>query len=317
MKKNNSSKKCFKEAGTKISLGTVLSSIILQSCSFDADWYNNKDNIYGNISLGTESKENLLDVNQLKLSQALIDYAKAITFIFEDITTNHDAAKAFCDNPNTYLANRFPQICDSDLKLELSDRDKRILMAMTDEQIQNAIKSKDFEAFISLCVQKGYFASAQEILTVNIGDLRTFFASEADFERYEEMLHRLNSDGATTRSNEIETIKSDFAIGAPVVAVGFVAIEIGGFADMAIKVHQYGAAMSSTMLASQNEPVMNLWYRENEETTDNDKIIFYDQLVNDRITSAMELILQTFPHLDKDEIYNYLTTMFKQYYEYE
>lgn len=253
-------------------VGTVLSSIILQSCTFDTEWYNNKDNIYGDISLSPTDKVDLLNIGQLRLSETLIEYSKAISAIFEDITTNHDAAQAFCENPDAYIANRFPQTRSSNLHLDLSDREKKILMAMTDEQVQNAIKSRDFSTFIHACVQKGYFASAEEILTVNVGDTRKFFASDEDYERYKEMLQRINSDNTMTRASDPES--ENFAIGVPVVAVGFIAVEIGGFVDMAIKVHQYGATTRSASIGAQNEPVINLWYRENEETTTDDKIIF-------------------------------------------
>ena len=188
---------------------------------------------------------------------------------------------------------------------------------MTDEQVQNAIKSRDFSAFIHACVQKGYFASTEEILTVNVGDTRKFFASDEDYEHYKEMLQRINSGNTMTRASDTEIEKVDFAIGAPVVAVGFVAVEIGGFADMAVKVHQYGATTRSASIGAQNEPVMNLWYRENEETTTDDKAIFYDQVINDRINCAMRIIVDTFPDINDEEVYNYLVTMFKQYYEYE
>ena len=51
MKKDNENldKGIIRDAGTKVTIGTVLSSIILQSCTFDTEWYNNKDNIYVSI----------------------------------------------------------------------------------------------------------------------------------------------------------------------------------------------------------------------------------------------------------------------------
>lgn len=64
MKKDNENldKGIIRDAGTKVTIGTVLSSIILQSCTFDTEWYNNKDNIYGDISLSPTDKVDLLNI---------------------------------------------------------------------------------------------------------------------------------------------------------------------------------------------------------------------------------------------------------------
>lgn len=76
MKKDNENldKGIIRDAGTKVTIGTVLSSIILQSCTFDTEWYNNKDNIYGDISLSPTDKVDLLNIGQLRLSKTLVEY---------------------------------------------------------------------------------------------------------------------------------------------------------------------------------------------------------------------------------------------------
>lgn len=68
MKKDNENldKGIIRDAGTKVTIGTVLSSIILQSCTFDTEWYNNKDNIYGDISLSPTDKVDLLNIGKYR-----------------------------------------------------------------------------------------------------------------------------------------------------------------------------------------------------------------------------------------------------------
>lgn len=311
------SKDMLKSIGTNLTLGTVVSSILLQSCiAFDSDAYNNSDNIYGNVTLTPETKANLLDVNKLNLSSKMDKYVNIIKIVYSDISSNYEKAVEFCNDPNVYVKNHFPDLYDSSFSIELSAKEKRIIIAMTDEQIRTSIKEHKFREFLQIGVQKGYFASAEEVLIVNMDEVRQFFSSNEDFEKYKNIIQKINSTSIHTKSGiDIDT-EADFAVGAPVAAVGFAVVEIGAVIHMGIYTELWGKSDESPTKASQNEPVMNLWYLENASSA-NDKVIFYDELINNRIEAAMDFICETFPNINRDELYNYIVTLFKQYYNYE
>ena len=317
MERKNSNQKSksqckIKEVAKVGIVSATISSILFGACTVDSSWYNNQDNIYGDINL-TKGKEDLLNIHELELSKTFEQYAAIIRLIMDDVMTNEAAAREFCDNPNAYIESRNFDNMISVSKFELYEKDKRLIMALADPQILDAARGRDFTNFITLCIQKGYFASVQEILSVDTINIRKFFKTEDDYQKYLEILQKVCPDNLLTRDPHLP---DSFAVGAPVLAIGFGGIEIGIVVHMEAWI--WGAQAHFTSIGAQNEPVMKLWYNENTRTvTKDEKFAFYDQVINRRIEEAVQLISENVSGINVDELRSFLIANFKKYYSYE
>lgn len=309
----------IKEAGKPSVVGLVISSILINSCAVDPTAYNNENNIYGNINTDQTFKKDLLNINELQLSAELLDYANVINIIIDDITNNSKSAELFCSDPDGYIKQHdLGSLMTGSIKFEITDHDKRLLRALTDEDVMNTVRARDFRNFVNVCVSKGYFSKANDIMNVNFSEYRKFFKSEEDFNKYREMIKSINTgNNVKTRSDGGD----EFLIGVPVGAVGFAVVEIGVGVDMATVAHQYtsvsGAEAYSTPLGNRNEPVMKLWYNENTTVTPDEKTIFYDELIAKRVEEMVETICEEFPQVDKNALRNFIVINFKNYYGYK
>lgn len=296
-----------KNIGKKATVGTVVASLLFSACTIDKSSYNLKDGLYGEPTYG-QTKKDLLKLSEIGLSEELTHYINIINEIVADITISEESAKLFCEDTNKYLEtkNFAVQTKVGDIDFHLTEKDKKFLLAFTDKEIFGAVQNRDFEAFISLCIQKGYFSDVKEIITINYEDYRPFFNSNKDYERFVNTLNIINGIPQTRSEYNVD---EECAIGVPIVAVGFGAVEIGVVADKLAWI-----SGMETPRSISNEPALMVWYNENPSLTEDEQMLFYDEAIVSRVTSIVNVVSQEFPNVDTDVLQNFLILNFKAYY---
>lgn len=299
-----------KSLSEKVIAGTLLTTII-GSC-IDKNAYNFRDNLYSDPTYGQIDKIDLLNIEELHLSDEFIQYIKIINEIFVDITTDPIQAHFFCEDTEGYLKskNLFILTKSNDIiDFHLTDRDKKLLLAMTDPDIMAAVENRDFEAFLGLCKHKGYFTDTKDILTINYENYRPFFETDDDYIKFVNEIEKIN--GKINTKTESVSQSDAYMIGAPIAAVGFGVVEIGVVVD---KIAWISAAENSPTHKQSNDPALSIWISKGATITKQQEMLLYDELVENRVIPIVEIIARECPNVDADALQNFLITNFKAYY---
>ena len=141
--KNDKKQKVKKTVETIVS-GVLASSILASSCSVP----HVDDNLYDEYIPERDVGEELLPVS-IRLKPEDAKYIKALQALSQDILHNPSIAKEVTVNPNILARYGY------DGAINLEDSVIKIILALGNDEISQAIKDKDINKFMALCKQYG------------------------------------------------------------------------------------------------------------------------------------------------------------------
>jgi hypothetical protein len=161
---------------------TLASSILLASCTPSEDFYShNYDENYVNQSKGAAISLYLDD----KTKEMLINIAPLV----QEIIDNPEIAEEISNDPVSFCKAR-----GYSFTINLDDAIFRVITALGNKDINDALKNNDFEEFIRLCSENGLLDEKQGIA------LNTMFRSDEDQEIFYSIAKQLNGVSIETRS---------------------------------------------------------------------------------------------------------------------
>lgn len=290
---------------TKTIATTLASSVMISSCYKGHDF---DDCMYGSFAENPTKKGiSLMNVNETNLSENFQKKALGIKEIVDLILSDKDEAMEFVSDPDTYL-----EVKQHDFKITLSESEKKVLLAFTDDNVIKAIKDNDFETFIKICNEKKYFI----IQTIDgfDSDVRSLFKTDADYESFINTFDQGDGSEITTFSGFALTGVAIFAV-LYVVAITMVEVGVAGHAVMALEVEIGGVGESSKTLANtmriSNEPVLKIWVDSNGKISDD---IFYNQMIEKQISVMVSNYKNIYPEESMEKIKKVLRLQLEGHY---
>lgn len=276
-------------------------SVLAGSCNIDDSEYNNDDNIYGKITKSSDIGKQLLNIETLKLTDDFTKYTEIIRHLLSDVSKNEESAALFCSAPEAYLTqHKFKEKYDVDLRLYLTERDKNLLLAFTDSEIQLAVKNDDLRQFIRLCDSKGFLSSPSTAVSKGYTDYSRFFESKEDYQSAVEKMANI------TPLNDRDS--SDFV--AAICAGAWVAFYS---TEYAFEDYHWGRSNNPTEYAvTSKEPALRLWRKENNGTLDEQ--VLYDELVIKRATETAKIIAEELPQYNEECLREFIALNLQYYY---
>lgn len=292
-----------KKVLTKIIVGTVSSSILIASCKVGD--YNLDGNKYGPMADNNPEGVRLLDVSESNLSDEFLKKIKAISSIVEEVLSDRNAAKQFCDSPELYLAAK-----EEALSIVLTDEDKRVLRAFSDEDIIEAVKSNDMAEFLRIGRERGYIGL---VTTRSPEEIRSIFRSEQDYKEF--MMALEEGGGPTTRAAGVGLVVVAVAAAAIYAAVEtMAAVQVGVVYHVGFwtkTAGPTGESQAASSLVMDREPVLKLWM-DNNGTVEAD--VFYREIIDSQVDSMFEIARETYPNIDEDMFKNIVRSNLETYY---
>lgn len=99
------------------------------------------------------------------LDDTSMDYLNNLSTMFNDVYANKKSQELLRKSPELYFAQyNIPS------EVDIENSEFKLLFALTDEEILNALKNNDIQTFIRICNQKNYFTNvefSQEILRLS------------------------------------------------------------------------------------------------------------------------------------------------------
>jgi len=276
----------------------MIVSILLPSCSgYLVDEYNAKDNIYGKFAKDGELGNLLIDVNAIEFSDTFKEHSAVIASIIQDVTTNKASAELFCSDIDAYLAQK-----NYAASIQLTEEEKSIIRALTDDDILQAAQSNDLQLFLTLCKQRGYLSrSVVNINSADNFDYSKFFQTEDDYLKYRQMISNIYS-------SQKEEIVSEIAVlaGAIVVVIGAVYVLF----IVKVKVDVYGATEKREV-----EPIFKLWTKESNRKLDYD--IVRSELIVKTVDEYVAAISAEISGVKKEALKEFLVVNLEKHYGFE
>ena len=136
--------------------GVVSTSLIAPSCTpyfTDGDIY--EEAVIDDAALG-----DIAIPISLKLKPDDAKYILALQNLALDIIDNQDIAREFSNNP-TLILKKYGY----DGNVNLDDNLSKFVLALGDEEINNAIKAKDIKGFLSLCKEKDLLTQEYDLFS--------------------------------------------------------------------------------------------------------------------------------------------------------
>ncbi len=264
-------KQLFEKVFINTALGSIIVSILLPSCSsYLVDEYNSKDNIYGEFAKDEKQGNLLADVNALEFSDTFREYSRIIVNIIQDVITNKSSADLFCSDPDAYLAEK-----NYAISIKLTEREKSIIKALTDEDIRSAAQRNDLKLFLTLCKQKGYLSiPAININTENF-DYSKFFNTEDDYLKYRQIVSAMysKSTDVIVQNSAYEEAFEDTLVAA-VLVIAYVGAAVGIVVVAWVELWVFGAQedVEDEDVLAEQEPVLKLWTKESSGKLDYDML---------------------------------------------
>lgn len=293
----------------------VTSSLLAQSCAISE--YNTENNEYGSFSPNLTKGLNMVDISEINLSDEVIAKIKAVSSIVNEILLNKAEARAFAQNPSSYLAAK-----ELSFHIVLSDDEKAVLMAFSDDDIIKAIKNNDIDSFMSLCKERGYIGAVKGN---SVEDIKKCFKTEEDYNNF---MHSMGGNSPTLFAAPGAPGSGGGEAGpqgcfVPVAAVAFLAIGI----EFVVGVQLYfvtvnytigipgmpGARSAKIQPLNDTEPVIKLWC-DNNSVIETDEL--YKVMVDDEIDKITPIILKNYPEVDEYKLRAILRLNLEGYYGY-
>lgn len=268
---------------TKSVAAVTAAGVLLQSCV----GYNFDDSYYGPHADNLPQGHSFYSLEDSNLSEEFINRINAIQQIVNTLIADGKEARLFADNPDEYLASK-----ESHFNITLLESEKKLLFALSDEDVLNTIKTKDIHSFLSLCNERGYLGLINECNKPE--NVRTYFKTDKDYEEFIAFVENVGGNIAQTRSA---------VAGLAVLLVAGAAIFMGAAVIYAVEVYVVGHM--DVMAAQQvvvwtdgleestmedmfiNDPTLRLW-TENNGSISSD--VFYAEMIDRQVNMFMEII---------------------------
>jgi hypothetical protein len=221
--------------------GTLATSILTGSCTQYP--YIEGDRIYGNIVVDDSDLGEITIPISLKIKPEDVQYINAIQQISIDILNNPRKAKEFQENPSSYLKKY-----GYNGEFDLDDNLLKITMALSDEDINNAIQEQDFKTFIKLCKDKNIISFSKGIFE------NKYYKEQIEKINEREDIKKLTE---SLRSNSGQsTDEEGFAFFLPVIAIiaAAAAVIAAIWAYLAFHVHTYAYEYTHTQTSGISIP---------------------------------------------------------------
>lgn len=289
-------------------ISAVVVSIFASSCNADYTEYNQEDSVYKNllVSSNPDVGAQLLNIRELNLTNEVQNYASIMHTLMKDITTDVNSAKLFCSNPDAYLSQtKFSQTLNIDLSQYLTDQDKMVLLALTDEDVQRAAKQNNLSDFIRLCKSKGLLSDPATIVSKCNVDYSHFFETEEDYQLFKGKMSSLRS---VDNMNEAFVAYIGVLVGA----------RVGAYADDYVfdRTEFWGVSNHENIVTKNiisAETTLRLWTNEHVGTVIESEKLF-DAMVIQRAEEVASAIVENYPEYDKEKIKEFLVLNLQTFY---
>ncbi len=119
----------------------VAAGVLVPSCT---DGYNFDDSYYGTHAENLPNSRSLFDINESNLSEEFLHKLQTIHQIINTIMANKKDARRFAKNPDEYIAEN-----EMHFNVVLHEAERKLLLAFADDDILNAVETKDIETFLN------------------------------------------------------------------------------------------------------------------------------------------------------------------------
>lgn len=195
---------------TQIVSSVLATSLLTASCT----QYNlPEQHLYGNLMLDDSELGKIAIPISIQLKPEDVKYIVAIQKVTDDILKSPKMAQDFNNNPKAIL-NKYGY----DGAVNLDDGVLKLVQALSDTQLFNAIKKNDFKSYINLCREKGLLKSPNSFTSNEFykKQINALYQRE-DIQKY---LTKSNMSKVSTIQDEISPV----LIAMLVIAVGAVVI---------------------------------------------------------------------------------------------
>ena len=296
--------------------GTVAASVLASSCSSD---FNFEDSYYGPHADNLTRGVSLIDLNESNLSEDFLYRLNAIQQIINTVLTDKKEARKFAKNPEEYVASK-----ELHFNFSLDESELNLLLAFSDDDILEAVKRNDVEAFLSLCSERGYIGVVNELNRPI--DVHSMFKNDEEYESFMKLINSI--DGINSSARSAVAGVTFLAVAGVVVylgagllygAVSAVTAAVNGFVYYDIGVTTTESVYTSSEVSSQRstigerEQVLRIWTENNGLITSD---VFYAELIDKQVNMYVEIIEKEFPlSLEaSDAIRNILKIQLEGYY---
>lgn len=289
-------------------IGTVCTSVLATSCSK----YSLDNNIYKGFAPNEEIGLSMIDLYDTNMSDLFFQEASCIDQCMQELLNNPDAVRQLLNNPDEFFSKR-----ELAYGIELSEIQKLLLAAFTDEDARLAISNNDVGSFVKVCLEKGYI-KPQLYERIAISDLRKYFKTDADFEWFVKS-YNLNVDAKQDCVLLVPVVAAAVAAAMFLVgAINIVAVEstaiyhFAAITNEAVKVNHLGNTIDSRK-GNNFDPIVRLW-------TDNELAQFdrntYIELVENQALITMDEIADMVSDENKEEVFHLIKNQLLAYYLY-
>lgn len=164
---------------------TLASSMVLTSCSQNLDMEQLLDN--------SPSESEINDSKGVSISLSLNEETKQslqkIAPLVQEIIDNPTIAQELSEDPNGFCKKR-----GYDFTFELDDAILKVIIALGNKDINDALKNNDFERFMQLCAELHLLDEGQKVR------LNAVFQSEEEQEIFNSIAEQLNGESIESRS---------------------------------------------------------------------------------------------------------------------
>lgn len=178
--KSKNRKPNVKQAAIKGTSVTLISSLLLSSCSgyLQDEGYNSAGNMYGDFAPNMTRGDVVMDISGSNLNDNFVEHMANVTMLIDDIIANRLHAMQFLRDPAKYISDK-----KYNLRFDFSEEEMQFLKAFTDIEVLMAINDHDFEKFIEVCKRKRYIGLNLTNLKP-MSSIRPYFKTETDFQQY-------------------------------------------------------------------------------------------------------------------------------------
>ncbi|MCL2097705.1 MAG: hypothetical protein FWH23_02975 [Bacteroidales bacterium] len=281
--------KQMKPIVTKTVCGVVASNILLVSCM---QGYNFDDSLYGTFTDNPTTHTAMVSISESNLSEELIHQINSINAIIGKIITDKEEAKNFATDPQAYLASQ-----EMNFQIMLSEQEKAVLIALSDNDIANAVRNNDIALFLKICKEKGYINALNESRLPNLYNTTNYMGEEIQ-----------------------EQFIAFFIVVAAVIAVvgalTVTATSTATIAVAAVKVKTIGLEEQFLPKNCINtiEPVLKIWTDNNGLIADT---VLYDEFIEYQTNEIVDIIVEKeniVPDTKKEQMRHFLKLQLEGYY---
>lgn len=292
-------------------IGVVTTSILVSSCTIDHLEYNRTNGLYDHLwaSSDPDLGEQLLNIENIQLSNKIQEYARIVGFLIEDVTKDKVSAQLFCSDPDAYLAQKkIKDAFDINIDQYLTDKDKRLIMAFADDEVRSAAKRQDLAEFLRLCKSKGLLSNPVKVISEGYANYSEFFKSTEEYVSFMKHLNDLtNPSGVVLQNDDSEAFVLALVVG----------IRLGAIAEDYVydQVEFWGAAQAPAISKVINEePTLKFWINEHSETYIPSELLF-EELVLQTADNLAQVVVENFPHYDRDKIKEFIAINLQNFYD--